>query len=161
ESLENAMFSADPEVDISIICYDPDLYSTSSTEVDIETVDGTVETPIEYDGTTETGFIFTMTLDQDLPDGIALYNTPPSTAYQVMVIEAGMRTANVTPINTIPGQKSIPRTRGAVTPSLLYALQVGYMWLQFYKGTNSFRAYGDADDPISGTIPYTSKFGGI
>lgn len=160
ENFENAMFSADPEVDISIICYDPDFYHTSETEVDIETVDGTVETPIEYAGTSETGFIFTMTLAEDLDEGFALYNTPPANAYQGLVIETALLTGDVITVNTIQGQKAITLTRGAIETSLLYALQTGYIWLFFHKGTNYFRAYVDGDS-ISGVITYTAKYGGI
>lgn len=161
EDLNNSMFSADPEVDISIICYDPDFYSTSSTEVDVETVDGTVETAIQYSGTSDTGFIFSITLTEDLAEGFSIYNTPPANAYQGMVIEAALLSGDVITVNTIQGQKAITLTRGAVESSLLYALQTGYTWLFFHRGTNYFRAYADSGSPIDATITYTAKYGGI
>jgi Phage tail protein RIFT-related domain len=161
ETFENAMFSADPEIDISILCYDPDFYFISTSEVDVETVDGTVQTAIDYPGTSDTGFIFSMTLTDDLPDGFALYNTPPANENQSLVIEASLLTGDIVTVNTIQGQKSITLNRAGNESSLLYALQIGYTWLFFHKGVNYFRASADAEDPIPGTIIYTSKFGGI
>jgi hypothetical protein len=161
ETFENAMFSADPEVDISIVCYDPDFYYISAEEVGVETVDGTVQTAIEYAGTSDTGFIFTMTLTEDLPDGFALYNTPPANEYQGMVIEAALLTDDIITVNTIKGQKAITLNRDGNESSLLYALQIGYIWLFLHKGTNYFRAYADSEDPIDGTVTYTARYGGI
>jgi len=159
ETFENAMFSADPEVDISIVCYDPDFYSVSETVVAVDTVDGTVETPIVYQGTSDAGLIFTVTLDANLPEGFSLYNTPPANAYQGMVIETPLLSGDIITVNTIPGQKSITRTRGAVETSLLYALQTGAVWLFFHRGTNYFRAY--AEEEMACAITYTAKYGGI
>jgi Phage tail protein len=160
ESLTNAMFSSDPEVDISILCYDPDFYSPEDTSVEVDTVDGTVETPITYPGNSDTGLIFTMTVTDDLDDGVSLYNTPPGNDYQGMVIEAPLVTDDILTVNTIDGQKAITLTRAGADSSLLYALQDGAIWLFFHKGVNYFRAYADVED-ISATVTYNAKYGGI
>jgi hypothetical protein len=160
ESFENSMFSADPEVDISVMCYDPDFYATEATVVTGDTVDGTLEVPIDYEGTSEAGFIFEMTLDHDLPDGFAIYNTPPVAAYQGLIINAPLVIGDTITINTIPGQKAMTLNRGGIDTSLLYGLGTGAVWLIFLRGTNYFRAYAD-DDPISYTISYVAKYGGI
>lgn len=160
ETFENAMFTADPEVDISIICYDPDFYDIESNQIFSSTIDGTIETPIEYAGTSEAGFIFEMVLDRDLADGFAIYNTPPANDYQGMVIDAPMLSGDLITINTSKGQKTITRTRAGLETSLLYGLQTGAIWLFFTRGVNYFRAYAE-DDPISYTITYLAKYGGI
>lgn len=160
ETLTNAMFSADPEVDISILCYDPDFYSPADTSVEVDTVDGTIETPITYEGTTDTGLIFQMTLTADLDEGIALYNTPPANAYQGMVIQASLLTGDILTVNTIDGQKAITLTRGGNDSSLLYALQDGAVWLFLHRGVNYFRVYGEVED-MATTVTYNAKYGGI
>jgi hypothetical protein len=160
EDFNNAMFSADPEVDISILCYDPDFYSPAPVVVSIDTVNGTIETPITYGGTSDVGLIFSMTLTHDLDDGVAIYNTPPLNSYQGMVIETALLTGDIITVNTIDGQKAITLKRGGAESSLLYALQDGAVWLFFHKGINYFRAYSDGAT-IPATVTYTPKYGGI
>lgn len=159
ETFENAMFSADPEVDISILCYEPDFSAPEATVLDVSTVDGTVETPIEYTGTSDCGLIFEMTLTADLDEGFALYNTPPANAYQGMIIDAALLAGDIVTVNTIPGQKAITLNRGGTQSSLLYALQEGAIWLFLHRGTNYFRAYAEED--MSATVTYTVLRGGI
>lgn len=160
ETFENAMFSADPEVDISIICYDPDLYAVDPILVFGDTIDGTIETPITYPGTSDTGIIFQMELDRDLADGFSIYNTPPANTYQAMSIATPLLNGDIVTINTVKGQKAITLTRAGLDSSLLYGLQTGATWLFFHRGVNYFRAFAN-DAPISYTITYLPKFGGI
>lgn len=160
ESFENAMFSADPAVDISIICYDPDFYAPEAIVVVADTVDGTVEVPISYEGTSDCGLIFEMTIDHDLDEGFALYNTPPANAYQGMIFDAVLLAGDIITINTIPGQKSVTLNRDGSDTSLLYGLLTGAVWLFFHKGVNYFRVYAE-DDPISYSVTYVVKYGGI
>src|SRR5262249_47392578 len=58
ESCDPAMFSADPQVVISLLCMDPDLYAPDITDIDSFTVNNTSTQTIAYEGTTETGIEF-------------------------------------------------------------------------------------------------------
>lgn len=161
ESFENSMFSADPEVDISIICYDPDFYAPVAVELDSDTVSTTDTTTISYPGTSDTGVIFTLSIDRDLDD-LTLYNTAPDTTIQQFHLEGtdAFVDGDILTINTIPGQKSVMLTRDSITSSVLYYVDDSAVWLTLQKGDNEFRAYA-AGDPIPFTLIYTPLYGGL
>lgn len=138
ESFENAMFSADPEVDISIICYNPDFFAPADVELDSDTVSTTDTTTINYAGTSDTGVIFTLSIDRDLDD-LTLYNTAPDTTIQQFHLEGtgAFVSGDILTINTIPGQKSVMLTRDSITSSVLFYVDDNAVWLSLQKETTS------------------------
>jgi hypothetical protein len=140
ESFDNTMFSADPEVDISIINYDPDFYGPAPVEVEgLTKADTSAPILIEYDGTSDAGFIFTLDIDQDIQD-VTITNSGPDGLFQKMTLTGPFENEDVVTINTIPGSKSIVRTRGVLTTSALTGFDPTSTWLTLRKGTNTFRA---------------------
>jgi hypothetical protein len=159
ESFENSMFSADPEVDISIICYDPDFYSPTAITLDEDTVSTTDAVEIDYDGTSDIGVIFTLNVDRDLTD-FTLYNTAPDNSIQAFGVDGSFVSGDVVVINTIPGQRGITLTRSAITTSVLFYVDDSAIWTTLQKGTNYFRAYASGD-AIPYTLVYTPQLGAI
>lgn len=160
ETFENNMFSADPEVDISIICYDPDFYAPAVTSVILSTVSTTDLHTFSYLGSSDAGVIFTLSVDRDLPS-IDLYNTAPDNTTQHFSMIGSFVAGDVITINSIPGQKSVSLTRaGIATSALSYVDPTASGWITFQRGDNHFRAFSSGA-ALSYTLAYTTKYGGI
>jgi Phage tail protein len=159
ESNENNMFSADPEVNISVICYDPDFYDTDVTTVSGVTVSDTSNQVITYPGTTDTGVIFSVTLPAGTY-GIDLVNTRPDNITNLMRITGTFLANDILTVNTIPRQKAVTVTRAGLPSSALFFLDKTSSWISLMRGDNLFRAYySGASLPF--TLDYTAKFGGL
>jgi hypothetical protein len=160
ESFENNMFSADPEVDLSIICYDPDFYAPVITTASLETVSTTDLTTFTYPGSSDAGVIFTLNVDRDLPS-IDLYNTAPDNTTQHFSMVGSFISGDVIVITSIPGQKSVQLIRGGIpTSALAYVDPAASNWITFQRGANHFRAFSSGA-AIGCTLAYTVKYGGI
>jgi hypothetical protein len=161
ETCTNSMFSADPEVDISILCYDPDLYGPAQIELDSSTVSTTDTTAINYAGTSDAGVIFTLNINRSL-DSVALYNTAPDNTIQQFALSGtgAFVSGDILTINTIPGQKSVTLTRASITSSVLFYVDDSAAWITLQKGVNEFRAFASGA-AIPFTLTYTPLFGGI
>jgi hypothetical protein len=159
ESFENALFSSDPEVDISIICYDPDLYAPAAVTTSLGTVSTTDTHTFGYEGTTEAGVIFALSIDRTMTD-FTLYNTAPDNSVQSFIISGSFVAGDVVTINSIPGQKGVTLTRGGIDSSILYWMDTASTWITLFQGNNLFRAFAEgASIPYS--LTYTTKYGGI
>ena len=163
ESCDTPMFSQNPEVDVSIMCYDPGFYAPSTTVFNGTSVTGGTTSTITYAGTYDTGIIFSLTQDA-LSNAVSVYNTLPDGTPQQMLISLTspdtFAAGDVLTINTIPGQKAITRTRSGTTISLLYALDPSSDWIFLQKGNNLFRVVNSTDTrPYS--VTYTNKYGAI
>lgn len=159
ESCENNMFSADPEVNISIICYDPDFYAPASVIVSGNTVASTALQAISYAGSSPAGIIFTLNVNRDIP-GFKLYNTQPDGTLQIFDYEGTILNGDTVIITSIPLKKSAMITRNQQTFSGLYYVQAPSDWINLENGINDFRCFvtGAA---IPYTIEYLAKYGGI
>lgn len=159
ESCENNMFSADPEVDISIICYDPDFYGPSAVTSSSGTVSTTDTTAINYEGNSDAGVIFTLSINRTMSD-FTLYNTAPDNTLQSFIVNGSFVAGDVVRINSIPGQKSITLTRSSITSSILFWMDTSSSWITLQKGANNFRAFATGAT-IPFTLSYTPQYGGI
>lgn len=159
ETMDNNMFSSDPEVDISLICYDPDFYSPSLTHSPGTTVNGLTTRAITYGGTSDAGVIFGFTFPAAASE-VRLYNTKPDGTIQMMTIAGSFLLNDVLAVNTIPGKKSVILTRGGTpTPSLYYLDRLS-TWIELARGVNQFRAYYNGA-ATAYTLDYTEKYGGF
>lgn len=159
ESCTNTMFSPDPEVDISIICYDPDFYAPAPETLSGNTTTGFDTVDIAYEGNSDAGIIFTLNINRNI-SGFTLYNTTPSGILQKIDMEGTFLTDDIVTITTIPGSKSIMLTRADVTVSFLPFAVEPISWIALQDGGNSFRVSA-AGDPIPYTVTYTAKYGAI
>jgi hypothetical protein len=160
ESCENSMFSADPQVDISLICYDPDFYFPEMTNLSSETVPNTNANMVDYQGTTDTGVIFTLNVNRDMTS-VILYNIAPDGIVQQFGITGATFTdGDVIIVNSVPGFRSVTLTRDGVTSSILYWVDAFPTWITLKKGINQFRAYS-LGNGVPYDLTYTAKIGGI
>lgn len=159
ETFENNMFSSDPEVDISIICYDPDLYAPAAITANDNTTTTTSTTAYNYLGSSDTGVIFTLNVNRAL-SGFSLYNTSSDNSSQVFTMTGSFISGDVITVNSIPGKKAVTLTRNALTTSALSYVDPTSSWVLFKRGVNLFRAVTDSP-VIPYTLTYTPKYGGF
>lgn len=160
EDFQNTMFSADPEVNISIVCFDPDFYAPSPTVTSLSTVTTTVPTSFVYPGNSDCGVIFAMSINTTLT-GFTIYNQQPDGTLTTFAVAGSFVSGDVFTINSIPGQKSATLTRGGITTSALSMVDpTNAGWPVFQRGENLFRAFASvASIPCS--VTYTTKYGGL
>jgi hypothetical protein len=161
ETCSNNMFSADPEVDISIICYDPDFYGPAPEVLSANTTSNTDTQTISYEGSSDAGIIFTLSMTENVTTGITLYNIRPDNTVQIMSIRGRtFLTPGQIIVNTIPGQKSLQYAIGGVSPSILTWFDPTSDWISLGKGDNQFRAVIDGD-PQPYTVSYVAQYGAL
>lgn len=159
ESFVSAIFTREPVVDISIICFDPDFTDYSSAIANGFTVSDTTEELREYSGTVETGFTFDLFVDRSL-SAFTLYNRLPDNSLQILEINSTLLAGDTLTISTVSGNKSVIRTRDGVSTSVLYSMSDQSSWIEFFPGENHFRVYATGA-PVPYSIRYTARYGGL
>jgi Phage tail protein len=159
ESCENNMFTDDPQVDISIMCYDPDFYAPEVTHIDSATVSDTTTQEIDYEGTSDTGIEFALTFPADSGE-IRLYNTRPDNVLNLVILQGSFLANDVLKVNSNQGRKSIVVSRGGMNIPSLYYLDRRSSWVSLEHGVNLFRAYYSGS-AIPFTLDYTARYGGF
>jgi hypothetical protein len=161
ESCEPDIFTADPQVDISMICYDPDFYDLDETLVSGSTTNGTTTQVIPYDGTQDVGVIFSITPVNNIAE-LTLYNTRPDGTVQIFdVYSEEFLAGNTITITSVPGKKSVMQTTAGLTYSVLRSMSPISTWITLGRGDNLFRAYQTGATPHPWTLKYTAKYGGL
>jgi hypothetical protein len=157
ESCESPMFTDDPEVNISIVCYDPDFYDPIPVTVSGLTTADASPTVFNYIGTSETGIQITINVNRTVAD-IVLYYTGPDETTQTMEIASSFIAGDIITIDTTPGSKEANLVRAGVTTSMVYAISPQSVWPMLAEGVNNlkFSASG-AGIPVS--VTYTKLFG--
>lgn len=158
ESNEANMFTADPEVDISLIAYDPDFYAPAPAVLAGTTVNTTVTMNVNYPGNSDAGVIFTLTFPGSAT-ALKLYNTRPDNVTQIIDLFGTFNAGDQLIVNTIQGQKAITVVRAGLPISAL-SYMLPSQWISLQSGINKFRAYYTGSG-ISYTLQYTAKYGGF
>lgn len=159
ENFQNPMFTDDPEADISIVCYDPDLYAPTSSVLSANTTSGTDFQTITYPGTTDTGVVFALNVNR-IMSSFALYNTTPDNETQVVQINGSFAPGDIVTITSVERQKAVTLTRSGSTSSVLFYRDTSSSWITLKKGDNHFRAFATGA-AIPYTVTYTPKYGAI
>jgi hypothetical protein len=159
ESCDPSIFSADPTVDVSIICNDPDFYGITPEELDANTVSTTDVQVISYEGSSETGIVLEIAINRSLL-ALTVYNTAPDNSAQIFSITGSFAAGDILTLNTIPGKKSLILTRAGIESSAFSGVDETSNWITLSKGDNNFRVYATGA-AIPYTVTYLPKFGGI
>lgn len=158
ESCEPNMFSADPEVDISLICEDPDFYGDTIPVAGMTTSSETTQ-EIIYDGSSDAGIVFSMTFVENATS-VYMYNTRPDKQIQVLNLEGSFTAGDILTINSVPGQKAAVVTTAGLPKSVLSYLHTRSDWITLQPGSNLFRVYYvGTSTPF--TLEYTNAYGGF
>ena len=162
ESCETDHFSQEPAVDISIICFDPDFYDpTPEVETGMSTADALPKL-IEYDGSVETGAVFTIgPIVDDIPDFI-LYQTLPNDEVRTLEFDnVPLETGDVLTISTVPGSKGVTLLRAGVSSSALYGMSPQSNWITLEPGANELKLYSSVVVGSPWSIEFVNKYGGL
>lgn len=160
ETCETALFTQEPTVEISVMCFKPDFYELTPELVPGTTTSGEVPITIDYAGSIETGIQLTLNVDRSLPE-FSVYHVPPNDETKTMDFDNFPLVAgDVLTISTVRGAKGATLTRAGVTTSVLYGISPQSNWIELQPGTNTIRVYAEgADIPL--TIQYQNKHGGL
>jgi Phage tail protein len=159
ESCEADLFSKDPQVVVSIICFDPNFVGPNEVTVNGNTVSGTTEQTINYPGSVETGYLFTLNVNRTAA-GFTINNRRPDGSSAELDFTMALLNGDVISLSTVSRDKYVTITRGGVTSPALYAVSTTAKWGPLYPGDNFFRV-STAGAAIPYTVKYTPKYGGL
>lgn len=159
ESCEPDIFTAEPAMDVSLLCFDPDFFDPTPVEVEGMSVSTLANTEMEYVGTVETGIVFELRPDRAMAGFSIYHRTPDNTLHEVDFTYA-LLAGDVVTISSIYGAKRVTLLRAGVESSILYAISPQSDWLEFEPGINKFRVH-DSGAPVPYTVSYTTKYGAI
>lgn len=158
ESFTSSLFSADPEVAISVLCFDPDFLAIEEGSFAGTTTSGFSSVAKQYDGTIETGFKLHMVLNHDVTS-FSLSVSATGEADQTLDFELPMFSTQTVELSTEPGNKYITWFHGAAD-SVLYAMDPASSWPKLKPGNNLIRLkMAGIANPF--TITYTTRYGGF
>ena len=159
ESFETALFTKEPAVDISIICFDPDFTNPTPGVLSGVSTATMTETLLPYDGTVESGIMFILSVNRSISE-LTIYHRPPDGTLRLLSFSAPLIAGDLLSIDTRTGTKSAQRTRSNVVTSLLYGVSPQSNWIELMPGDNYIRIYAlGAGIPFD--IGYTSRYGGL
>jgi hypothetical protein len=159
ESFEAPLFTNDPNVDISLMCFDPSFSDPKVEHISGSTTSGTTSQPIIYKGSIETGFEFELFANRSL-DTFTIFQTTPDNVFRALEFRANMVANDVLTISTIGGNKGAMLSRNNVTTSVLYGVAPDSDWLELEPGDNHIVVQA-AGAPIPFALYYTTKYGGL
>lgn len=152
-------FTQTPEVDISIICFDPDFSDPETVTVTGMTTADVAATTFNYEGTTETGVTFTVNVNRSLTQ-FQIYYVDGNGVTWTMNVTAVLTTGDVVTIVTVPGKKSATLLRAGVTTSILYAISPQSTWPKLAPGSNTLK-FSAAGAGIPCSVSYMKLFGEV
>lgn len=159
ESFESVLFSSEPKVVISIVCFDPDFVELEPVEVEGDTVDDLTETLITYDGSVEVGIKLTLEVDRTLEE-FTIYARAGDDVTRSADFAIDLEADDILVVNTVTGSKAVTLTRASVSSSVLYGMSPQSNWIELFPGDNYIRVYAEGL-PIPYTIEYTPRYGGL
>jgi hypothetical protein len=164
ESLETALFTQEPAVDVSIICYDPDFVDPVGVHLPasghvLQTTSGTSDAVISYDGSVDTGTVITLNVNRTLSD-FTIYHQPPNDDLRQLDFSAPLVAGDVLTISSVTGDKGVTLTRAGTQSSLLYGMSPQSSWIELMPGDNLLHIYATGAG-VPYTIDYVTKYGGL
>lgn len=159
ESNEAPQFVQEPAADVSILCFNPDFFDPTIVNFSGTTTSTTTETLLTYDGTVETGFLFTLLVNRSMT-GFTIYHRPPDGSLRLVDFAAPLVAGDELLISSVTGAKGAFLTHLGSDSSVLYGISPQSPWLQLENGVNGLRVYASGAG-VPYTIQYTTKYGGL
>lgn len=159
ESCEAPPFTKDPELSVSMLCFDPSFISPDPTVVAGNTVANSTEQTINNPGTVEAGYVFQLNVNRSI-SGFSIYNRRPDGTIRQMDVALALVDGDVVKISTELRNKYATLTRGGVTTSILYAISPSSSWAALNPKNNFYRVLVSGA-AIPFTLTYTARYGGL
>ncbi len=108
------MFTQEPTVELSILCFDPDFYDPIPVILSGNTTGSasSPETPVLYEGTVDTGIVFKL-MPQRLIYEVTIFHRPPNDDLRSLEVDYTLNAGDVLTVTTISGKKSVILTISA------------------------------------------------
>lgn len=167
ESFDCPMFVQELEATILVRCYESNFVELEPDTFEGVTTSATNEMQINYNGTVETGFAFSITADQDMPSGFTIFHRAPDNSFSSLEFTEPLSAGDVLDISTISGAKGATLTSEITgTDSILYGVTPYSNWINLFPGINDIRVYVEEVEEgvnveIPFTITYTVQHGGL
>lgn len=163
ESCETALFTQEPTVNVSIICFDPDFLDLNPIQMNWTTSSSTTDEAgklyIPYAGTVETGIELVLNVNRPLTE-FTLYHSPPDGTTRQMDFAESLVAGDILTISTVSGAKAATLTRAGNDTSILYGISPQSNWIELMQGDNHLRLYA-LGAAIPFNITYTTRYGGL
>jgi hypothetical protein len=159
ESFETALFTQEPKVDISLMCFDPDFQGLTPVVVSHSTVSTLTEFTIDYEGSVPTGFKFVLSVDRSL-SAFTIYQRPGDNIIRTFDFASSLVNLDVVTVNSVKGNKYVTLLRTGSESSLLYGKSPQSNWMELQPGENHMRVFATGA-AIPYTITYTPRYGGL
>jgi hypothetical protein len=159
EEISAPLFQEDPEVNISIMCHQPDFIDTRIVTISGHTVSDATNTAIDYPGTVEAGTVLTLHINRAV-SGFTIYSRDEGNNLRQLDFTGDLLSGDELVVSSLRGNKGITLTRASVSSSFLYGRSAQSSWIEFTEGINQFRVYA-VGDPIPYDLEYKVRYGGL
>ena len=161
ETCEAPLFVAEPAMDVSIMCFDPDFVSHDLITYSGNSVaNSTTYVTVDYGGTVDAGFLFTLNVDRTLSEW-TIRRSAADGSIKTMDFAYPLVSGDVLKVSTVPGDKYVTKTVSGITTSILYSLARLSQWIELLPGDNEFNIDTGVGAAIPYTIKYYERFGGL
>lgn len=159
ETFDCPLFVKEPVATISIVNHLPDFIDPTEIALAGNTNSTETNTDIVYDGSVDTGFVFTLNVNRTLTS-FEIINQALGESAQSMPFVGSWVAGDVIELSTVSGNKYVQLTRSGVRTSALAQLSPFANWITLKEGVNEFRVNAEGA-AIPYTIRYTNKYGGL
>lgn len=163
ESMKANIFAKDPEIQVSILCLSPDFVAVEETVVNGVITDGTVYTPIDYEGTSPTGFVISVSGSGVFSSTGIMELLLKSPLPQMFSVSSDINHGMDLYISSITGDKyvrSISSSDGVVE-NLLDVMSKDSVWPQLQPGNNDMAVVTNASGAQGWQMKYFARFVGL
>lgn len=160
ETNEPTIFSKDPGVDISMICFDPAFVDPNPVTHVGNTVDDLTEFTIDYVGTVDTGICLTVSPSVALSD-LAIYQIPEDDTLYSANFSPEAADGDTFEVCSEFGNKYVKHTpSGGTERHVLWQMLPQSQWIILRPGVNRLRVYSTtAGVPFE--LVYKNRYGGL
>jgi hypothetical protein len=159
ETTTYEMFTQEPEINTSIMCFDPDFVDPDPVLMNGSTTSGSDSILIPYPGSVETGLVFKLLVNRTM-SGFSLYHQASDGTLKSMDFAASLLAGDIVTISTVPGSKYAILTRGGLDSSILFGVSPESSWMELMPGPNSLRVYASGA-AVPFTLQYLSRYGAL
>lgn len=172
ETCDASIFSRDPEMTVSIMCFDPDLRAPNDTVVLGSAIPSTMSSTgyfqyVDYQGSVPTGIRMQMTTDTPLR-AVALSLRPSLTgSVRHLSFKApspsfpSLAAGSLVDVLTVPGTKHAASVLSKSSRSMLPMLTRDSTWIALRPGPNYFLVTHDGPSILTYKLIYRTRYGGL